>query len=50
EVAYEAKKAKELAIMESKELEFLLVDTEGFPERKAALIRKKQESIIAKYN
>ncbi|GJT82992.1 hypothetical protein Tco_1057334 [Tanacetum coccineum] len=50
ESAYEAKKAKKLAIPECKELEFLLIDTEELPERKAALIIKKQESIMAKYN
>ncbi|GJX05776.1 hypothetical protein Tco_0193708 [Tanacetum coccineum] len=42
ESAYEAKKAKELAYMECKELEFLMIDTDGLPERKAAIIRKKE--------
>ncbi|GKD19632.1 hypothetical protein Tco_1208790, partial [Tanacetum coccineum] len=50
ESAYEAKKEKELAIMERKELEFLLINIDRLPEHKAALIRKKEESIIAKYN
>ncbi|GKE00509.1 abscisic aldehyde oxidase 3 [Tanacetum coccineum] len=50
ESAYEAKKTKEVAIMECKELEFFLIDTDGLPERKTALIKKKQESILAKYN
>ncbi|GJY81092.1 hypothetical protein Tco_0493843 [Tanacetum coccineum] len=48
--AYEAKKAKELAYMECKELEFLLIDAEGLLERKATIVRKKQEAIMAKYN
>ncbi|GKD46429.1 hypothetical protein Tco_1271074 [Tanacetum coccineum] len=48
--AYEAKKAKELAYMECKELEFLLIDAEGLLERKAAIVRKKHEAIMAKYN
>nr|GFB45611.1 hypothetical protein [Tanacetum cinerariifolium] len=50
ESTYEAKKAKELAYMECKELEFLMIDTDGLPENKAAIIRKKQEKIMAKYN
>nr|GFB38766.1 hypothetical protein [Tanacetum cinerariifolium] len=47
ESAYEAKKAKELAYMECKELEFLLIDTEGLPECKTAIVRKKLEAIMA---
>ncbi|GKA11619.1 hypothetical protein Tco_0691165 [Tanacetum coccineum] len=38
---YEAKKQKELAITEFKELEFLTIDR--LPEPKASIIRKKQE-------
>ncbi|GKA34041.1 hypothetical protein Tco_0720470 [Tanacetum coccineum] len=41
ESAYEAKKAKELAYMECKELKFLMIDTDGLSEHKAAIIRKK---------
>ncbi|GKG40396.1 hypothetical protein Tco_0467173, partial [Tanacetum coccineum] len=47
--AYEAKKQKELAIMEFKEIEFLTIDPDKLPELKARIIRKKQEKIIAKY-
>ncbi|GKE98999.1 hypothetical protein Tco_0022350 [Tanacetum coccineum] len=50
ESTYEAKKTKEVPYMECKELEFLMIDTQGLPERKAAIIRKKQEAIMAKYN
>ncbi|GJY79823.1 hypothetical protein Tco_0485624 [Tanacetum coccineum] len=50
ESVYESKKAKELAYMKCKELEFLMIDTEGLPECKVAIIRKKQEAIMAKYN
>ncbi|GJR71724.1 hypothetical protein Tco_0084089 [Tanacetum coccineum] len=36
--AYEAKKEKELAYMECKELEFLMIDPESLPEPKASII------------
>ncbi|GJW98198.1 hypothetical protein Tco_0742754 [Tanacetum coccineum] len=48
--AYEAKKEKELAYTECKELEFLMIDPESLPELKASIIRKKQEKIMAKYD
>nr|GEU85438.1 hypothetical protein [Tanacetum cinerariifolium] len=48
--ACEAKKAKKLAYVECKEFEFLMIDADGLPERKATIIRKKQEKIVAKYN
>ncbi|GKC30896.1 hypothetical protein Tco_1038190 [Tanacetum coccineum] len=41
--AYEAKKQKELAITEFKELEFLTIDPDTLPEPKASIIPKKQE-------
>ncbi|GJZ70605.1 hypothetical protein Tco_0634456 [Tanacetum coccineum] len=41
--AYEAKKQKELAITEFKELEFLTINPDTLPEPKASIIRKKQE-------
>ncbi|GJZ18454.1 hypothetical protein Tco_0554577 [Tanacetum coccineum] len=47
--AYEAKKQKELAMMEFKEMEFLTIDADKLPEPKASIIRKRQEKIIAKY-
>ncbi|GKF06686.1 hypothetical protein Tco_0037354 [Tanacetum coccineum] len=46
--AYEAKKQKELAMMEFKEMEFLTIDADKLPEPKASIIRKRQEKIIAK--
>ncbi|GKE45125.1 hypothetical protein Tco_1472409 [Tanacetum coccineum] len=50
ESTYKAKKAKELTYMKCKELEFLMIDTDGLLERKSAIIRKKQEAIMTKYN
>ncbi|GJW29589.1 hypothetical protein Tco_0046464 [Tanacetum coccineum] len=47
--AYEAKKQKELAMMEFKEMEFLTIDADKLPEPKASIIRRRQEKIIAKY-
>ncbi|GKE18196.1 hypothetical protein Tco_1425773 [Tanacetum coccineum] len=47
--AYEEKKQKELAMMEFKEMEFLMIDADQLPEPKARIIRKRQEKIIAKY-
>ncbi|GJY19825.1 hypothetical protein Tco_0392391 [Tanacetum coccineum] len=47
--AYEAKKQKEMAMMEFKEMEFLTIDVDQVPEPKASIIRKRQEKIIAKY-
>ncbi|GKA09451.1 RNA-directed DNA polymerase, eukaryota, nucleotide-binding alpha-beta plait domain protein [Tanacetum coccineum] len=49
ESAYEAKKAKEMAMIEFKEMEFLTIDANSLPEPKASIIRSKQETIIAKY-
>ncbi|GKE74133.1 hypothetical protein Tco_1536174 [Tanacetum coccineum] len=47
--AFEAKKAKEMAMIEFKEMEFLTIDADSLPEPKASIIRSKQEKIIAKY-
>ncbi|GJT54212.1 hypothetical protein Tco_0989266 [Tanacetum coccineum] len=41
--AYEAKKQKELAITEFKELKFLTTDPDTLSEPKTSIIRKKQE-------
>ncbi|GJW25988.1 protein NIM1-interacting 2 [Tanacetum coccineum] len=46
---YEAKKAKEMAMIEFKEMEFLTIDADSLPEPKASIIRSRQEKIIAKY-
>nr|GEW73249.1 hypothetical protein [Tanacetum cinerariifolium] len=47
--AYEAKKAKEMAMIEFKEMEFLTIDVDSLPEPKESIIRSKQEKVIAKY-
>ncbi|GKA96206.1 hypothetical protein Tco_0818301 [Tanacetum coccineum] len=47
--AYEAKKAKEMAMIEFKEMEFLTIDVDSLSEPKASIIRNRQEKIIAKY-
>ncbi|GJT51534.1 hypothetical protein Tco_0977691 [Tanacetum coccineum] len=44
-----AKKAKEMAMIEFKEMEFLTIDADSLPEPKASIIRSRQEKIIAKY-
>nr|GEV38833.1 hypothetical protein [Tanacetum cinerariifolium] len=46
--AYEANKAKELAYMKCKELEFLMIDADALAKPKATIIRKKQENIRVK--
>ncbi|GJR80319.1 hypothetical protein Tco_0151104 [Tanacetum coccineum] len=47
---YEAKKAKEMAMIEFKETEFLTIDVDSLPKPKASIIRNRQEKVIAKYN
>ncbi|GKA52002.1 hypothetical protein Tco_0745198 [Tanacetum coccineum] len=47
--AYEAKKQKESATMEFKEMEFLTIDADQLSEPKTSIIRRRQEIIIAKY-
>nr|GEZ99358.1 hypothetical protein [Tanacetum cinerariifolium] len=47
--AYEAKKAKEMAMIEFKEIEFLTIDVDSLSGPKASIIRSKQEKVIAKY-
>nr|GEU41276.1 hypothetical protein [Tanacetum cinerariifolium] len=49
EKAYEAKREKELAIMQCKELEFLMIDPSSLPPAKRAIIEKKQAEIMRKY-
>ncbi|GJX42895.1 hypothetical protein Tco_0257885 [Tanacetum coccineum] len=56
ERAYEAKREKELAIMKKelaimqcKELEFLMLDPSSLPPTKRAIIEKKQAEIMEKY-
>ncbi|GJW50108.1 hypothetical protein Tco_0091459 [Tanacetum coccineum] len=50
EYAYKAKKEKEMAYTECKELKFLMIDVDALSEPKASIIRKKQEKIMPKYN
>ncbi|GJU50735.1 hypothetical protein Tco_1220290, partial [Tanacetum coccineum] len=49
EKAYEAKREKELAIMQCKELGFLMIDPSAFPAAKRAIIERKQAEIMRKY-
>nr|GEZ23569.1 hypothetical protein [Tanacetum cinerariifolium] len=49
EKAYEARKQKDLAIMECKELEFLTINTDGMPKDQAAIINCKKQQIIKKF-
>ncbi|GKB26802.1 glutathione S-transferase T3-like protein [Tanacetum coccineum] len=49
EKAYEAKREKELAIMQCKELEFLMIDPSALPATKRAIIERKQAEIMRKY-
>ncbi|GJX20273.1 hypothetical protein Tco_0222950 [Tanacetum coccineum] len=45
EKAYEAKREKELAIMQCKELKFLMIDPSALPTAKLAIIERKQAEI-----
>ncbi|GJW74377.1 hypothetical protein Tco_0133747, partial [Tanacetum coccineum] len=49
ERAYEAKGEKELAMMQCRELEFLMLDPSSLPPAKRAIIEKKQAEIMRKY-
>ncbi|GJZ77383.1 hypothetical protein Tco_0642055 [Tanacetum coccineum] len=49
EKAYEAKREKELAIMQCKELEFLMIDPSALLAAKRAIIERKQAEIMRKY-
>nr|GEZ28590.1 hypothetical protein [Tanacetum cinerariifolium] len=49
EKAYEAKREKELAIMQCKKLEFLMIDPSALPPTKRAIIERKQAEIMRKY-
>ncbi|GKB09236.1 hypothetical protein Tco_0837548 [Tanacetum coccineum] len=49
EKVYEAKKEKELAKMQCKELEFLMIDPSSLPPAKRAIIERKQAEIMRKY-
>ncbi|GJR08500.1 hypothetical protein Tco_0791152 [Tanacetum coccineum] len=48
EVAYEAKRKKELGLLECRELEFLMIDHSSLPPEKAAYIQRKQAEIMKK--
>ncbi|GJU01033.1 hypothetical protein Tco_1111371 [Tanacetum coccineum] len=47
--AYEAKRKKELGLLECKELEFLMIDPFSLSSEKTAYIRRKQDEIMKKY-
>ncbi|GJV34096.1 hypothetical protein Tco_1394496 [Tanacetum coccineum] len=49
EKAYDAKRQKELVIMQCKELEFLMIDPSSLPAAKRAIIERKQAEIMRKY-
>nr|GEX87542.1 hypothetical protein [Tanacetum cinerariifolium] len=49
ERAYEEKRYKELAMMQCRELEFLMLDPSTLPPAKRAIIEKKQAEIMRKY-
>ncbi|GKC45358.1 hypothetical protein Tco_1063080 [Tanacetum coccineum] len=49
ERAYEAKREKELAMMQCRELEFLKLDPSSLPPAKRAIIEKKQAEIMSRY-
>ncbi|GJV33172.1 hypothetical protein Tco_1393572 [Tanacetum coccineum] len=49
ERAYEAKREKELAMMQCREMEFLMLDPSSLPPAKRAIIEKKQAEIMRKY-
>ncbi|GKG03587.1 hypothetical protein Tco_0311223, partial [Tanacetum coccineum] len=46
---YKAKREKELAIMQCKELEFLMIDPSALSASKRAIIERKQAEIMRKY-
>ncbi|GJV55322.1 hypothetical protein Tco_1456327 [Tanacetum coccineum] len=48
EAAYEAKRKKELGLLECKELEFLMIDPFSLSPEKTAYIRRKQDEIMKK--
>ncbi|GJT22512.1 hypothetical protein Tco_0892449 [Tanacetum coccineum] len=49
EAAYEAKRKKELGMLECRELEFLMIDPSSLPPEKRAIIERKQAKIMRKY-
>ncbi|GJZ65007.1 hypothetical protein Tco_0621703 [Tanacetum coccineum] len=49
EAAHEAKRKKELGLLECRELEFLMTDPSLLPPEKAAYIQRKQDEIMKKY-
>ncbi|GJV69502.1 hypothetical protein Tco_1485011 [Tanacetum coccineum] len=49
ERAYEAKREKELAMMQCRELEFLMLNPSTLPPAKRAIIEEKQAEIMRKY-
>nr|GEY41379.1 hypothetical protein [Tanacetum cinerariifolium] len=49
EAAYEAKRKKELVLLECRELEFLMIDPSSLSPKKASYIRRKQDEIMKKY-
>nr|GEV46479.1 START domain, START-like domain protein [Tanacetum cinerariifolium] len=49
EAAYEAKRKKELRMLECRELKFLMIDPSSLPPEKRAIIERKQPEMMRKY-
>ncbi|GKA94748.1 hypothetical protein Tco_0816786 [Tanacetum coccineum] len=49
EKAYEAKREKELGMLQCRELEFLMISPSSLPPAKRAIIERKQAEIMRKY-
>ncbi|GJZ90947.1 hypothetical protein Tco_0662874 [Tanacetum coccineum] len=49
EKAYEAKREKELGMLQCRELEFLMIDLSSLPPAKRAIVERKQAEIMRKY-
>lgn len=47
--AYEARRKKEMKILEMEEMKFLMIDPHQITPAKAAIIRKRQKQIMKKY-
>nr|GFC42811.1 hypothetical protein [Tanacetum cinerariifolium] len=50
ERTYEAKREKELAMIQCRELKFLMLDPSSLPPAKRAITEKKQAEIMRKYS
>ncbi|GJW44328.1 hypothetical protein Tco_1529727 [Tanacetum coccineum] len=46
---YEAKRKKELGLLECREMEYLMIDPSSLPSEKRVIVERKQAGIIRKY-